>query len=88
MMEVLTGAFAFKFTSITTEIWTDCMAMLKATVDLWKTITRYVDHVLQLETIRRTKPNLKWTRSHPENQKDETRAKWSKEDWGTILPTG
>ena len=66
MMEVLAGAFAFKFISITTETWTDCMAMLKATSDSWKTTTRYADHALPFETIRRMKPNLKLTRSHPE----------------------
>ena len=51
MMEVLAGAFASKFTSITAEIWTDCMAMLKATEDSWKITIRYADHALPFETI-------------------------------------
>ena len=72
MMEVLAGTFASKFTSITTEIWTDCMAMLKAAAESWKTTTRYADHALRFETIRQAKPNLKWTGSHPENHKDKT----------------
>ena len=33
--------------------------MLKATMNSWKTTTRYVDYILAFETIRRTKPNLK-----------------------------
>ena len=85
MMEVRAGAFASKFTPITTEIWTDCMAMLKATADSWKTTTRYADHALPFETIRRMKPNLQWTRSHPEKHKGKTTAEWSKEDWGNYL---
>ena len=75
MMEVLAGAFASKFTPITAVIWTDCMAILKATVDSWKTSTRYADPTLTFETIGRTKPNLKWTRGHPENH-EEKRAEW------------
>ena len=65
-MEVLAGASASEFTSIMTEILTDCMAKLKATVDSWKITTRFADHALPFEMIRRTKPNLKSTRSQPE----------------------
>ena len=85
MMEVLVGAFASEFTSITTEIRTDCMAMLKATVNSWTTITRYADHAIPFETIHQTKPDLKWARYHSENHKDKIRAEWSKEDWGSHL---
>ena len=89
MMEVLGGAIASKYISITTDIWTDCMATLKATADSWKATTRYAttyytqcdqsdfvfaDHALTFQTIRQTKSNLKRTRSHPEKHKDKTRA--------------
>ena len=84
-MEVLTGAFASEFTAITTEIWTECMAMLKATADSWKTTRRYADHALPFKTIRHTKSNLKWARTHPKIHKDKTIAEWSNKDWGNHL---
>ena len=59
--------------------------MIKSTADSWKTTTRYADHALPFETIRWTKPNLKWTRSHPERHEDNMRPEWSNEDWGNYL---
>ena len=79
-MKVLAGAFEFKFTTITTDLRKDCMAVRKATADSQKITTRYADHALAFETIQRTKPNLKLTGSYPEKNKDKTRAERLMED--------
>ena len=52
-IEINEGAFASKITAIMTEIWTDCMTMLKDTADSWKATIRYADHALPFEAIRR-----------------------------------
>ena len=51
MMIVLAGDVAAKFTTITTAIWTDCLPMLKATENSWKTTTWYADQALAFENI-------------------------------------